>query len=55
MRLHSYLRQLLAETPAQKLNICAAVKREDWGVVVACMDTEVREGCECEVVGEEEC
>lgn len=41
VRLHSYLRQLLAETPAQKLHICSAVKRQDWGVVVACMDTEV--------------
>lgn len=43
VRLHSYLRQLLAETPAQKLNICSALKREDWGMVVACIDTEVRE------------
>lgn len=41
VRLHSYLRQLLAETPAQKLQICSAVKRQDWGVLVACMDTEV--------------
>lgn len=42
VRLLSYLRQLLAETPAQKLHVCSAVKREDWSVVVACMDTEVR-------------
>ena len=41
VRLHSYLRQLLAETPAQKLHICSAVKREDWGVVVASIDAEV--------------
>lgn len=44
MRLHAYLRQLLSETPAQKLQICAAVKRKDWGVLVGCMDTEVTEG-----------
>ncbi|CAN0069507.1 unnamed protein product, partial [Ectocarpus sp. 4 AP-2014] len=40
VRLHAYLRQLLAETPAQKLQICAAVKRKDWGVLVGCIDTE---------------
>lgn len=42
VRLHSYLRQLVAETPAQKLQLCAAVKRGDWGVLVTSMDTEVR-------------
>lgn len=41
MRLHCYLRQLLAETPAQKLSNGAAAKRGDWGVLVENMDVEV--------------
>ncbi|CAN0376845.1 unnamed protein product, partial [Ectocarpus fasciculatus] len=40
VRLHAYLRQLLAEAPAHKLQICAAVRRKDWGVIVGCMDAE---------------
>lgn len=42
VRLHVYLRQLLAETPAHKLKLCAAVKRRDWGALVTNMDDEVR-------------
>lgn len=42
VRLHSYLRQLLAETPAQKLHLCVAVKRGDWKALAANVDSEVR-------------
>lgn len=41
MRLHVYLRQLLSETPAHKLKLCAAVKRGDWGALVTNIDDEV--------------
>lgn len=43
VRLQCYLRQLVAETPAQKLRLCAAMKRKDWGVLVSSMDAEVGE------------
>lgn len=41
VRLHCYLRQLLAETPAHKLSNGAAAKRGDWGVLVENIDAEV--------------
>ncbi|CAN0110384.1 unnamed protein product, partial [Laminaria digitata] len=40
VRLHCYLRQLVSETPAQKLHLCVAVKRGDWKALAASVDAE---------------
>ncbi|CAM9346290.1 unnamed protein product, partial [Scytosiphon promiscuus] len=52
VRLHAYLRQLVSETPTQKLPVCSAVKRGDWSTLVSLIDVEVcRTGSCCDASG----
>ena len=47
VRLHCYLRQLLAETPAHKAPDGAAAKQGNWSALVDSVDAEVQyNGCD---------